>query len=674
MRKILSFIIIAILCVSVSADKPQKKFFAEDHILVKFRKTANIAKIHGRTKAKSIKIRRDIHHVSIPRGKNAQVLVNQYKNMPEVEYAELDYYAYPEHIPNDINFNIQWALSGSTYDIKADDAWDTTTGDASIIIAILDTGILTTHEDITGKVVASINYTDSTLTDSVGHGTHVAGIAAANTNNAKGIAGVGYDCKLLNVKVINNDGFGTYSWISDGIKYAADYGAHVINLSLSGKYYSYTMEQAVNYAWNKGCVIVAAAGNQATSNKRYPAAFANCMSVGAVDSDGDICSWSNYGTYVDVLAPGDTILSTIKSGSYSTKSGTSMACPHVSGLAGLLYSMSYGTNESIRDRIQDTSDGYVFSDYGRIDADAAVAGAVPTLSSIVVTPDGYSMPATNTQQYTATGTYSDSSTMDITGSVTWASATPAVATITAAGLATGISAGDSIISATLGAVSDNTTLTITAATLSSIAVTPAGSTIEIGSQLQYTATGTYSDASTSDITTEVAWTSSNAGVSIDANGLATSLDSCSTIITATLGAKSGNTTLTVTESALISISVIPSSISIGVTDTKQFVAKGTYSDNSKVTITDIVDWLSSSTGVATINSSGVATGVGAGSTIISAKLGEVTGYATLTVSASAPTLSSISVTPASYTISIGAIRSYTAIANYAQYGLLLMLL
>jgi thermitase len=183
----------------------------------------------------------------------------------------------------------------------------------------------------------------------------------------------------MNGKVLGDNGSGTWSSVANGIIWAADNGARVINLSLGGTSHSTTLENAVNHAWGRGAVIVAAAGNSNTSTLTYPAAYANVIAVGATDQNDARASFSNFGTWVDVAAPGVDILSTTprvgRTDQYATKSGTSMAAPFVAGLAGLVWTTGWGTsNTAVRDRIQATVDPIVTDQPigGRINAARAV--------------------------------------------------------------------------------------------------------------------------------------------------------------------------------------------------------------------------------------------------------------------------------------------------------------
>jgi hypothetical protein len=264
------------------------------------------------------------------------------------------------------------------------------------------------------------------------------------------------------------------------------------------------------------------------------------------------------------------------------------------------------------------------------------ATVAPTLTSIAVTPANPRIVAGGTQQFKATGTYSDGSTQDVTSQATWSSTTTTVATIGTGGLASAVSAGSTTISAKLAGVTGSTTLTVqTPPTLTSIAVTPATPTIVAGGTQQFAATGTYSDGSTQNVTTQATWSSRTTTVAtISPSGLATALSAGSTTISATLTGVTGSTTFTVqTPPTLNSIAVTPANPTIVAGGTQQFAATGSYSDGSTQNVTSQATWSSSTTTVATINGSAMATAVSAGTTTISAALSGVMGSTTLTVQA-----------------------------------------
>jgi uncharacterized protein YjdB len=266
-----------------------------------------------------------------------------------------------------------------------------------------------------------------------------------------------------------------------------------------------------------------------------------------------------------------------------------------------------------------------------ISGTAQLTVTAPVLMSLAVSPTNPSVPAGNTQQFAATGTYSDGSVQNITGAVIWASSNVAVATVSATGLASALVAGVTTISATQGSVSNSTTMTVI--TLQSLTISPVNPSIFVGATQQFTATGHYSDGSTRDLTSIAAWTSSKTSVATitSPGGLATGIAKGSTTIRAAAGGFSASTTLTVNAVTLLSITVSPPTASILVGQTQQFTATGNYNDGTTQDLTKTVSWSSSTKQVASISSTGLATGLKAGTATISAKSGKTTGSATLTV-------------------------------------------
>ncbi|OHB55820.1 MAG: hypothetical protein A2173_10245 [Planctomycetes bacterium RBG_13_44_8b] len=287
---------------------------------------------------------------------NEQQVINQLQTNPDVLYAERNGLVYPsgQKIPNDPDFEVQWNLhQTSNADINAPEGWYeiynkfNRIGNPDIVIAIVDTGVDYNHPDLTASMWTDSNghhgydfvNGDNYPMDDSGHGTHVAGIAAADTNNNTGIAGVSWGCSIMAVKVLP----GLWSDVTDGIDYAVDNGANVVNMSLGSTASSSALENAINNAYDANVVLVAAAGNDSYDldvNNFYPACFSKVICVSATDSDDQYCSFTNYGSFVDVAAPGEDIYSTLPNNSYGYKSGTSMAAPHVSALAALCLSMN----------------------------------------------------------------------------------------------------------------------------------------------------------------------------------------------------------------------------------------------------------------------------------------------------------------------------------------------
>ncbi len=350
--------------------------YRPDEVLVKFKPTISDQTIKATIAAYQCKRlkripRINVYKIQIQTSTTLEETLFALSRNPDVEYAEPNYIAYITETPNDSLFDYQYALYNSGQDIgppgspqgeeradiKATSTWEETKGDEDIVIAILDTGVDLDHPDLNDKIYSSgydfIN-DDSDATDDEGHGTHVAGIAAAETHNNEGIAGVAWNCKILPVKVLNDLGEGGYSEMIDGIIWAADNGADVMNLSLGGDFPSASLENALKYAYDMDMVIVAAAGNDGGA-VLYPAAYDEyCLAVAATDYNDERVDFSNSGGLwesnsgpeIDVAAPGARIISTVPtwfwgpdSFPYAWGDGTSMASPHVAALAALIKSV-----------------------------------------------------------------------------------------------------------------------------------------------------------------------------------------------------------------------------------------------------------------------------------------------------------------------------------------------
>ena len=268
---------------------------------------------------------------------------------------------------------------------------------------------------------------------------------------------------------------------------------------------------------------------------------------------------------------------------------------------------------------------------GGITGSTSMTVTAPTISSIVVTPDGLTLGIGIGQQYTATAIYSDGSTQDLVSGVTWSSSATGVATINSSGLATTVGAGTATITAKVGSFTDTTLLTVVAANLVSISVTPTPVSIAVGTDQQFSAIGSFNDGST-QLLTSVTWSSSSSSVAtINSAGLATAVGTGTATITATSGSVSGTAALTVTGATVTSIAVTPANSNMSVGTTKQFTATASFSDGSSENVTASVLWGSSKPGVASISNQGLVSSVATGNTTISAVLGSVTGTTSLTV-------------------------------------------
>ena len=288
----------------------------------------------------------------------------------------------------------------------------------------------------------------------------------------------------------------------------------------------------------------------------------------------------------------------------------------------------------------------LFSGCGAGSLGPGVGGPSRSLVSIAITPANAALLLGTLQQFTATGTYSDHSSQDITDSVTWSSSDISVASIAGGGLATALTLGSVTISATSGSVTGSTTVNVQSAVLSSITVRPINKKIAPFTSQQFQAIGTYTDGSTHNVTGQVSWTSSNTAVAtIGGSGRAKALTQGSTTITATLDSISGSSTLDVSNATIVSISVTPSGRTIAPGTRLTFAATGVFSDHTTQVITRDCTWASDNHAVATVGAGGTATAIGPGTANISATFNGVSGMAPLNVSSA--TLSSISVTPAS---------------------------
>ncbi len=388
---------------STAAARPAP---VQGQIMVKFRDhaaAAGILRRHGLREGPGVGTT-GAQLVAVPAGREVP-LIEALKRYPGVEYAEPDETV--TAASTDEYFPRQYALqntgqaftntagtlsvAGGTADADVDavEAWGVTTG-SGIKVAVLDSGVASDNPDITPKVVARANFTNGKAgEDNYGHGTHVAGIVAATADNTVGVAGVCPGCTILDTKVLNDSGVGSTSGLANGINWAVNNGAKVINMSL-GVRASRTLETAVNNAWSQGVVLVAAAGNGSNQTKIYPGAYPNVIAVAATDNTDAKASFSTYGaSWVDVAAPGVNVYSTFpnhtfvlgtqnnRSFGYDVGNGTSMSSPIVAATAALAWSSHAGaTNASVRANIESTADKIsgtgTYWAHGRVNADKAV--------------------------------------------------------------------------------------------------------------------------------------------------------------------------------------------------------------------------------------------------------------------------------------------------------------
>lgn len=301
-------------------------------------------KLRSMTKGAVYTEQTDQHMLIRLDGRTDAEVLNSLAADPQVEYIEPNMRMYATSTIDDTYYSEQWGLG----QIQAPEAWEEVTGDAQVTVAVIDTGVDYSHPDLKGRVNTANDYDyvnkDKDAKDDEGHGTHVAGIIAAQLN-AQGIAGVAGNSsvKILPLKVLDAEGEGDLYDVASAIMDAADLGADVINLSLGAelgdnqKKAPQTLVDAITYAMKKGALVVAAAGNESSNADRFvPASIAGVVTVSAIDSDRTLADFSNYGSSVDIAAPGVDIISTYPGGRYVHASGTSQATPFVSGVAALL--------------------------------------------------------------------------------------------------------------------------------------------------------------------------------------------------------------------------------------------------------------------------------------------------------------------------------------------------
>lgn len=359
----------------------------------------------------------------------ANQFISQLKNDPTVEYVQQSNLYKVDYIPNDSLTNQQWALQK----IKAFDAWNITQGSDSIIVGIIDTGIDYLHPDLKNKIYINPGETgydkngnnkksnnvdddnngfiddymgwnfvdtrsstpDSSNTnysswnnnpmDENGHGTYIAGIVGAETNNSIGIAGAAPKVRLLNIRAFDANGYGQEDDVASAILYAVMMGAKIINMSFGDTQFSYVLRDVIRYAYNKGIVLVASSGNSGDDQPHYPSGYTEVISVGNSTEDDNVAPSSSYGSRLDLVAPGTDILTTSMGGGYSTVSGTSASAPFVSAAAGLLLSIGNYTNEEVRQILKTSADDIgapgwdINSGAGRLNLFNALNAAIPSI-------------------------------------------------------------------------------------------------------------------------------------------------------------------------------------------------------------------------------------------------------------------------------------------------------
>jgi subtilisin family serine protease len=337
-----------------------------------------------------------VHVLDLPSQANEMAFQHAFQERPEVEFAELDQIIPVAQIaPNDPVYYLS-ANSWSLQKIKGPEAWALQTGNAEITIAILDTGVDGTHEDLIAKIVPGWNVYDnnSDTADVVGHGTGVAGVAAASSNNGIGIASVAWGCRIMPIRISDQAGYASYSSMASGLTWAADHGARVANISynVSG---SSTVSSAAKYFQSKGGLVAAASGNEGLFAKNPDDPY--ILRVGATDSTDTLYPWSNTGNNIDLVAPGNASV-TVRGGGYGGGGGTSFSSPMVAGAAALLFSANPALSPaSVRNILEQSADdlGNAGWDskygFGRLNLEQALNTLLVVGGSVDLTPPDVSI-------------------------------------------------------------------------------------------------------------------------------------------------------------------------------------------------------------------------------------------------------------------------------------------
>jgi type VII secretion-associated serine protease mycosin len=369
-------------------------------VLVKFRdetKAGEVARARGLDIAASVDARDGaLPAVASTRGRPVEQVLAELRADPAVEYAEPSYRVQLLEEGTVAGVSVNDPLTAGQYSLdrmRVRDAWSLSTG-GSGIVAVLDTGVQAEHGDLSGRVLPGRDFVndDSNAADDNGHGTWVAGIIAAKANDGYGIAGISWSDRILPVKIMNGSGTGSTSDLVSGIVWAADNGATVINMSVGGFPYSQAVQDAATYAWNKGAVLVGAAGNNNREERFYPASMTHVISVSATQREDEFSYWSSYGPAVDVSAPGSSVQTTNCTagtcpnrswGAHTYISGTSFATPNVAGVVALIRAKyPTWTPQQVVDRLYATVDDLGFAGWdkrygrGRVNAYRALGASV----------------------------------------------------------------------------------------------------------------------------------------------------------------------------------------------------------------------------------------------------------------------------------------------------------
>lgn len=302
---------------------------------------------------------------------------------PNISFVEENFIAEGSTDPNDEKYPSQW----HHVTLMSSLSWDYQTGSTDMPIAIIDSGVDADHPDLVEKLIPGYNFLaqNTNTQDVLGHGTAVAGSAAAATNNGIGVAGMAWQNPVMPLVVLDSSNYATYANIAAAILYAVDHGVKIINISIGGSSYSSTLEYAVNYAWDHNALVFACAHNYSTDTPYYPAACTHAVAVAATDAGDNLASFSNYGSWITLSAPGTSILTTNNGGGYGYWNGTSFASPIAAGAAALAWSANPElTNEQILQVLTASADDLGASGFDK--TASAMAGSMPTKRFLLPCP------------------------------------------------------------------------------------------------------------------------------------------------------------------------------------------------------------------------------------------------------------------------------------------------
>lgn len=387
-------------------DNGNASHYSVDEVVVKFRTPITDSQLLDLRKSlQLVVVRQTRHQTYVFRSKKhkTEELIAYFKSKWNPIYAE-PHYLYltnelPEEpasegtiVPNDTLYSeYQWNLP----QIATEPGWSLSKGSDDIVVAVIDTGVQADHPDLQGRLVEGVNIVDpsSPPDDDVGHGTHVAGIISAAVNNGEGVAGMTWYTKIMPIKALDSTGAGSTYSVAEGVLWAVDHGADVINMSLGNYAQAEFLHDALKYAYDHGVVLVAASGNDNTDRPGFPAAYPEVLAVAATDPDKSRAEYSNYGDYIDIAAPGTSIPSTYPGSRYAALSGTSMASPHVAALASLVRAVNPQlSNEEVMDVLRRTAQdlGPEGKDndfgYGEIDVKSALQSVSGASTSLQLYP------------------------------------------------------------------------------------------------------------------------------------------------------------------------------------------------------------------------------------------------------------------------------------------------